>query len=192
MPEATRQRYNRTPIILQQATKGTERTTRSELLSVAACSPEVLLTGGRRGSREWLQQDRDARDKDSCGGPRARLPPSHPLPAFSLAQANGTGWPSGIGTACAAVLPRRDEDDGGLKKRTTAGAAAQGHGLSGLGRREFTVVVDPPDVDAWLWLGPLSDVEIKDGGCRGGAFPTARRNSLYRGRATSRSPSWSP
>jgi hypothetical protein len=29
--------------------------------------------------------------------------------------------------------------------------------------REFTVTVDPPDVGARLWLGPLSDVEIKDG-----------------------------
>ena len=27
----------------------------------------------------------------------------------------------------------------------------------------FTVTVDPPDVGARLWLGPLSDVEIKDG-----------------------------
>ena len=29
--------------------------------------------------------------------------------------------------------------------------------------REFAVTVDPPDVGAGLWLGPLSDVEIKDG-----------------------------
>ena len=29
--------------------------------------------------------------------------------------------------------------------------------------RGFTVTVDPPDVGAMLWLGPLSNVEIKDG-----------------------------
>ena len=29
--------------------------------------------------------------------------------------------------------------------------------------REFTVTVDPPDAGARLWLGPLSDIEVKDG-----------------------------
>jgi hypothetical protein len=28
---------------------------------------------------------------------------------------------------------------------------------------EFSISVDPPDVGARLWLGPLSDVEVKDG-----------------------------
>ena len=34
---------------------------------------------------------------------------------------------------------------------------------SALSKGEFAVTVDPPDVGARLWLGPLSDVEIKEG-----------------------------
>ncbi len=36
-------------------------------------------------------------------------------------------------------------------------------GLSDLRRREFTVVVDPANAGARVWLGPASNVEVKDG-----------------------------
>ncbi len=42
-------------------------------------------------------------------------------------------------------------------------AAAPGHKSSELLPRQFTIAVDPVDAGARVWLGPVSNVEVKDG-----------------------------
>jgi hypothetical protein len=76
-------------------------------------------------------------------------------------------WPRPDNRRGAALTAPFDNPAAGTRqdRAPTASTDSVGRGaaLTAPSLNEFSVSVDPPDVGARLWLGPLSDVEVKDG-----------------------------
>ena len=83
--------------------------------------------------------------------------------AIVLGVAGYLFWPRGAGPAAAASRPAEKssvtQEPSAKPLETVPPVVRPAAALP----REFTVTVDPADAGARLWLGPVSDVEVKDG-----------------------------